>query len=308
MVQANSSFSGSIFVVICLLMLSGCNQKSDLDIADSTKIDVFVTAPPHAWLIKQIGGDKVNVHKLLTPGDDPHTFEATPKQMLQVKKSDVFFTSEMRLEEILIDRFLLNSSNSQENSPKLVPLNPHSEAQNKEHNHTVSHAEAHDCAVNDPHNWLNPDMLYIQASSIASGLSLIIPVDSSYFNKNLHIFLDSLKECKNTLDNLLEPHSDKSFIVFHPSFGHFADAYGLTQIAIEHEGKSPSPRQLKEIIEMARKEKLNTIFIQPQFDQKAASTVSETIGAGLVILDPLRENVLLNLYEIGEKIAASYSD
>ncbi|NQU64177.1 MAG: zinc ABC transporter substrate-binding protein, partial [SAR324 cluster bacterium] len=277
--QAKTSFSGPIFVIFFLLILSSCGQESELNKADKTIADVFVTAPPHAYLVKQIGGDKVNVHKLLTPGDDPHTFEATPKQMLLLKKSRMFFTSEMRLEEILIDRFLSNGSNRNENSPELVPLNPHEEILNKDHNHHVSHAEAHDCAANDPHNWLNPDMLSIQARSIASGLESIIPADSAFIENNLHIFLDSLQSCKNSIEELLESHSGKSFIVFHPSFGHFAEAFNMTQIAIEHEGKSPSPRQLKEIIEMARKEKIKIIFIQPQFDQKAASTVSEAIGA-----------------------------
>lgn len=299
--QQRNLLSGLTILAFLLVILSGCGKDNAVHEKNGA-IEIFITTPPHAWLVKQIGGAKVNVHTLLKPGDNPHTFEATPKQMLLLKKSRIFFTSEMRLEEVLIDRFLGNEPHKSSDRPELVPLD---HIHRSEHHHDAS---VHDCATSDPHTWLNPAMLRVQAQSITAGLKSIVPDDSAFLQNNLQVFLDSLQKCEKTIEKLLEPYAGKSFLVFHPSFGHFAEAFNLTQIAIEHEGKSPSPRQLQEIIARSRKEKIKVVFVQPQFDQKAASTVSKAIDAKLVELNPLNDDIIGNLLEIANKIAASFSD
>ena len=51
------------------------------------------------------------------------------------------------------------------------------------------------------------------------------------------------------------------FMVFHPSWGYLAHDYGLVQVPVEIEGKEPKPAQLKELIELARKEGIKVIFV-----------------------------------------------
>ena len=80
------------------------------------------------------------------------------------------------------------------------------------------------------------------------------------------------------------------FIVFHPAFGYFAAAYGLTQVPIEIEGKEPGPRQLGELIAFAKKNDIKVVFIEPQFAQKAAKTIADSIGGEVVTIDPLQED------------------
>jgi len=94
-------------------------------------------------------------------------------------------------------------------------------------------------------------------------------------------------------------------MVFHPSWGYFADAYGLEQVPIEIEGKEPKPAQLKELIEHAREKEIKVVFAQPQFSAKSAGLVARSIGGQVVTADPLTENWLVNLREIADKFDAA---
>ena len=95
-------------------------------------------------------------------------------------------------------------------------------------------------------------------------------------------------------------------MVFHPAFGHFAEAYGLVQIAIEIEGRDPSSKQLEKVIKQSAELDINTIFIEPQFDRKNARVVADSINAKVMSLDPLRKNVLENLEVIAEAVEKSF--
>ena len=65
-----------------------------------------------------------------------------------------------------------------------------------------------------------------------------------------------------------------TFLVMHPAWGHFAKTYGLEQIAIEHEGKSPGARTLQLLIKRAKQEKVKVVFIQDQHSSHMAETVA----------------------------------
>ena len=104
------------------------------------------------------------------------------------------------------------------------------------------------------------------------------PDGSQSFQKNLDRFLDHLTQIESELGELLTPFQGRSFLVFHPSFGYFADSFKLRQEAVEVEGKSPSPRQLTAIIKLAQGKNIKAIFIQPQFDKRAAQRIAQAIG------------------------------
>ncbi len=95
------------------------------------------------------------------------------------------------------------------------------------------------------------------------------------------------------------------FMVFHPSWGYFAHAYGLKQVPIEIEGKDPKPAELQELIEHARNEGVKVIFAQPQFSDKSARLVAKEIGGQVVFADPLAEDWMSNLMAVANKFKAA---
>ncbi|MEN8258887.1 MAG: zinc ABC transporter substrate-binding protein, partial [Thermodesulfobacteriota bacterium] len=143
------------------------------------------------------------------------------------------------------------------------------------------------------------------ATNIAATLSHAAPDNQHQFQKNLALFLERLTRLETDVRLTFEPFEGRSFLVFHPSFGYFADSFNLVQEAVEIEGKSPSPRQLAAIIKMARKKDIRVIFVQPQFDKRAAKSIAEAIGGQVLTMDPLAANLFENLREMAEKIATA---
>ena len=90
-------------------------------------------------------------------------------------------------------------------------------------------------------------------------------------------------------------------MVFHPSWGYFAQTYGLEQIPIEIEGKSPKPSQLKTLIEQAKKNRIRVIFAQPQISSKNANLIAKEIGGEVILINPLAENWFMNLRQVAAK-------
>jgi zinc transport system substrate-binding protein len=91
-------------------------------------------------------------------------------------------------------------------------------------------------------------------------------------------------------------------MVFHPAWGYFARQYGLTQEAVEREGKEPGPAELAAIIDEAKKDEIRVIFVQPQFSTRNADVVAKAIGGAVVAVDPMAEDWLANM----EKVAAAF--
>jgi zinc transport system substrate-binding protein len=74
------------------------------------------------------------------------------------------------------------------------------------------------------------------------------------------------------------------------------------QETIEIQGKAPSPRQIQAAIRAAREAGARTIFVQPQFDARAAQSIARAIGGEVAPLDPLARDVLKNLQTMGNTI------
>lgn len=79
-------------------------------------------------------------------------------------------------------------------------------------------------------------------------------------------------------------------MIFHPALTYFAHDYGLKQIAVEQGGNAPTTRGLREFVDLARKENIQAIFIQQQFDRENAETIAREIGAMVIPFDPMAED------------------
>ena len=97
---------------------------------------------------------------------------------------------------------------------------------------------------------------------------------------------------------------DRRFIVFHPSWGYFAQAYGLKMTAIEIQGKDPKPAQLQALIEHAREEGIRMVFVQPQFSTRSAKLIAREIGGNVAFADPLAGNWADNLLNVADQLKA----
>ncbi|MCP4574760.1 MAG: zinc ABC transporter solute-binding protein, partial [Deltaproteobacteria bacterium] len=153
----------------------------------------------------------------------------------------------------------------------------------------------------DPHIWLSPRLVKVQAKTVLEALQEADPASRSFYQNNYNRFIKLVSDLDGELTDLFRSKRQARFLVFHPSWGYFAKAYGLKQVAIEIEGKTPKPAQLKRIIEQMREYGIRIIFVQPQFSSKAAKLIARAINGEVVFIDPLSEDWMVNMRQVADK-------
>jgi zinc transport system substrate-binding protein len=268
---------------------------------EAEKIPVFVSVLPQAYLVERIGGEHVEVGVLVPPGRDPHIYEPTPKQMGDLSKARLYFKMWMPFERRLLEKMTPNHPSLRvENMAEDVELRDLVEEE-----HHDDHGHDEEIEGKDPHVWLGPIEVVEMAEKVAEILGGLGFVFACYYRENFEKFEADAKKVDAEVREILAPHRGKSYFVFHPAFGYFSDEYGLKQIAIEMEGKPPTPKQLGAIIEEARYKHAEVIHYQPQFDPKSVRAVAEGIEGKVVSIDPLAKDILRNFRELAEKICKS---
>lgn len=282
-------------LLIFLLALVPCSYGA---------VDVFVSIPPQKWLVKEVGEELVNVGILVKEGQNPHTFEPSPKQIAALSQAKVWFIMDMEFEHQLVRKISsvapgLKIVDMTDRVQKHAMDESHDEHGHEEEKH------AHGDEELDPHVWLSPENLLLMADTVADTLAAVDSENKAkYTDKLAHIQME-LYRLDQELSVRLKPYKGASFYVFHPSFGYFAHSYDLVQEPVEVGGKSPTPRQLAELITKAKADKVKVIFVQPQFDPKSAQAIAQSIGGTVVPLDALAENVPKNIEVMARKIEAA---
>jgi zinc transport system substrate-binding protein len=244
-------------------------------------IDVAVSIPPQKYFVQMIGGDHVTVEVLVPANAEPETYEPTPKQIAKLSKAKLYMEIGVPLEKAWLQRFTATN-------PNMIVVDT---ARGIERMPMIKHEHAEKKGL-DPHIWLSPVLVRIQAMNIRDALIQADPAHAADYRQGYARLAQKIDQVdRDILKSLADrPLSQTRFIVFHPAFGYFAAAYGLTQVPIEIEGKEPGPKQLAELINYAKKNNIKVVFIEPQFAQKAAKTIADSIGGEVATIDPLQED------------------
>jgi zinc transport system substrate-binding protein len=161
----------------------------------------------------------------------------------------------------------------------------------------------HEHSLPDPHIWLSPRLVQVQAGTIADALIEIDPAHREEYEANLAAFVRELEELDAQIAQRLAAARGGEFLVFHPSYGYFADAYGLRQVPIEVSGKEPSARELARIVEHAKAHGARAVLLEPQYAPTAAEAVARAIGGSVVLVDPLARDYFAMMRDLAEKVA-----
>ena len=84
--------------------------------------------------------------------------------------------------------------------------------------------------------------------------------------------------------------------------GYFAHRYGLKQVAVEQEGKEPSAAYLQQLENLCRAEKVKVVFISKEHTGRAARRLAESLGARVVEINPLSDDVNSQFFNIVEAL------
>ena len=267
-------------------------------------LDVFVSVLPLQTFVERVGGERVQVHTMVQPGHSPATYEPTPRQITALADADLYFRVGVPFETAWMKR--ITATNPDMPVVDLrdgLPLRPQ-EAHDHGSEHGPEHAHEHEAM--DPHVWTSPRLVRRMAATIRDALTAVDQPGAEVYAANQAAYDAELASLDQALQDRLAGLHQRSFLVYHPAWGYFADAYGLTQVPIEYEGKAPGARRLAQLIDQARAERARVILVQPQFDQRAARQVARAIGGRVEAVDPLATDYAANLLRLATIIAEVY--
>lgn len=274
-----------------------------------SNINAVVSIMPQKTFLKAIGGDKVNISLMVEPGNSPHTYEPKPSQMVAVSKADLYFVIDIEFEHVWLEKFTNLNKNM-----KIVDISKGIDRL------TMASGGCHTCSAHgshskstvkesiskDPHIWTSPKNIKIIAQNMYDTLVVFDAKNQAYYKKNLDTFLAYVDSTDKTVTEIFSNFKgSRSFIVFHPSWDYFAKAYGLEQIAIEVEGKSPKPKELMALVKNAREKKVSAIFTQPEFSDTSAKIIANELQIPVVKVSHLAPEWSENLIKMAKTITGT---
>lgn len=290
-------------VMLCLtFILSGCFSRPAAESKTPAKPIVAVSIVPQESWVKAIAGDLVEVVTLIPPGKSAETYSPTPQQMTQFSKASLYFAMQVPAETAGI-------------LPKVRDLNPkvriidlaaatravYPELELEDHGHDHDQGHAHE--ERDPHIWLSPKRAIVMVQTTAAELAAFDPQNKAVYEKNAQDYLVKLRRLDQTIQNLLKGSKNKTFLIYHPALGYFANDYGLTMLALEAGGKDATPQELQKTIELAKKNKFKVILYEEEMDSRQAKTFAAEIGGVTQKISPFAADYIGGLENIAKTIA-----
>lgn len=290
-------------LVILVLSLAACDSQPVPE--NVTGLKIVVTTTFIADVVGQVAGDVTEISVLLEPGQNPHSYQPTPMDMVNITQADVIFANGLGLEEFLDD--LLNGSDTEaelivvSEGIQLLDITAgdhseesdhegedHDEGDHDEGDHDEGDHE-HEMGL-DPHVWFDPANLIIWTDNIVAALTKLDPDHGEFYQANGQAYLEQLTALDTWIEQEVDriPESDRKLVTDHTSLGYFARRYGFEQVgavipALTTEAET-SGQELAGLIDTIRDTQVKAIFVGIDFDPTLAQRVADETGVELVPL------------------------
>jgi zinc transport system substrate-binding protein len=279
----------SFFIPFLLLfVVAGCSiteKRTDTPL-------VMVSIVPQKYFVERIADTLVRVEVMVPVGSSPETYEPTASQLRFFSDASVYFA----LGLLDFEKAILKRIQKQNEDVHVVNHSKNlSLLDGVCHGHDHGHSHAHGY---DPHVWSSPVEVRKMIETIKVELSALMPEYTDVFALNASLFLSDIDSLDRFISESLEITKTRKFFLFHPALTYFARDYNLTQVALEEDGKAPSMKHFKSVLQTAKEQGATTIFIQKEFDANTAKTAAADMGGQVKVIDPLDGNWLENMYDI----------
>ena len=325
------------FLLLFFLMPGLLISCSRLPLDNPDANIIYVSILPQKYFADRICGDKFEVKVMVQPGKSPATYEPLPAQITELSMAKIFFTIGVPFENSflpkiksalpdlktvdascgIVKRTLTDHDHHDHHEDhgiheknKSEDLKITGDSCNTIKSELKKHDDEHDQALTsdhgkspeDPHVWMSPRLAAVAAQTMLDEIIKIDPDNKDYYKHNFSLLEEDLDSLHKELTERLKSLEGRTMLVFHPSFGYFADEYKLKQVAIEAGAKKVEPAGLVRIIEFAKKEKISMLFVQPEFSQRSARAVADAVGAKVVVTSPLDYDYINNMRKIANQL------
>ncbi len=260
--------------LLSLLLLTACGTTDR-----TTPETVAVSVAPQAWFVDQISGGTVQTQIMVPPGSNPELYDPTPQDIARLESARVYiYLGTLPYESKWIDVLTANGP-TPVNLADSVPndlIHTHTDAEEQ-------HAHPH----GDPHYWSSYRGGMAIAEVTYQALCTAFPDRRSTFEQNYTRLIHKIETARETARQYFEAQGvSVAFVVYHPSLTQYSEEMGLTQLVIEQDGKSPTPRQLATLIDTARDHHARAVLVQQEYDRRSALTVAQELGIPSVQINP----------------------
>jgi zinc transport system substrate-binding protein len=279
-----------LFAFAVIAILFSCSNKKQT-IAELPTITVSIL--PQKTFVEKIGGTDFKVNVLVPPGASPEAHSLIPSQLKDISTSPAW----LMMGHIGFEYSWKDKISDLNKNMKLYDL---SEGLDLIVESEGAGGHVHEGGV-DPHIWMSPKEVKKMASKIRDILSQINPAGAAKYAQNYDNFAAEIDSTDASIRQLLNEYNSKTIIVFHPSLTYFARDYGLNQVSLESGGKEPLTQHVKEVVDLAKRENINTIYIQSEYDLENARVFAEEIKGQIIQVSPLNpdwSNNLINMARI----------
>ncbi|MCJ7548924.1 MAG: zinc ABC transporter substrate-binding protein [Anaerolineae bacterium] len=284
--------------VLMALVTAGCTAEPEAGPADG-KLAVTVSVVPQQYFVERIGGEHVAVTVMVGPGDNPTTYEPKPAQLKALSRSAAYFSVGVPFESVWLDR-IAGANPDMRIVDTIEDIERHLMVTHDDHEGEEG-TEA--VGAPDPHVWVSPELVKIQARTIYGAMAELDPDNAATYRANLDAFLADIDGLIAEIHGTLAGVADSKFMVFHPSWGYFAEDFGMEQVPIEIGGQEPSAQEMAHLVREARAEGIRVIFAQPEFSTVDAETIAKEIGGEVLLISPLAYDWLENLQTVANTFA-----
>ncbi len=285
-----------IFMIVIASGLTGCKPPSSPPVSKSTRSKIQVTASfyPVADIVRQVGGDRVEVSTILPQGADIHHFSPTMAQIKQLNKANLIIRMGPNVDPFM-DTILKSVQNKNVKiayiGDEARPLSVHTESSSHE-----GHSDHAGGQSVDPHTWLSLTNLEYMAVKASRALRLQSPEDSKYIEDRCYKLMYKLRTMNKKAQLDGTKWKNPNYIAVHSAFKHLSDEIGLKEVGVfePKPGLQSSARDLRRLIDNAKVDKVKCVFVSSEEQNKLASTVAEDLGLPVYTLDvcahPKQEN------------------
>jgi zinc transport system substrate-binding protein len=292
--KPKSKIAAIALIASVTLLGSSCSRTPAVQSSSqsSEKPTVAVSIVPEATFAKAVCGNLADIVTAIPPGSSPETYEPTPKEMTSLSRAQIYFAIGVPAESAGI-------------LPKVSDIKTMKVVKLQDEVAKVYTDRKFESGGRDPHIWLSPKRVKVMVKVMAQELEAIDPSHSSQYQKNEQAYEKKMDTLDTKIQTILSGVKSRTFIVFHPAFGYFADDYGLKMTALEQDGKEATAQRMQQIVDLAKADGTKTVFYQEEIDSKQAKALAEEIGGKTTALAPLAADYENNLIKMAQTIARS---
>ena len=244
---------------------------------------IYVTINPLRSIAEELTCGDFEVEVLVPRGASPETFEPSAQQIAALNNANLVF----KVGLIDFEQSMMANINNKQRvidlSQGIEPLKGCCSHGHKHHTHGI-----------DPHIWCAPRTLTTMVKNMHAALKERY-TDSTKYDIAAEAILSRLSNLDKECAENIESSGVQSIMIYHPAYTYLARDYGIEQIAIEQEGKEPTPKQLRTLIDKARSQNIDIIFHQPQYNANKLSAIATESGAEIVVTDPLADDIVAEI-------------